>query len=86
LRSLRSLTHPRYLLEDVETECKKYGSLAKVVAPRIGAPGQGKVFLEYASAGDAAAAFQALHGREFGPNRVEATYYPEADYAAGTYR
>jgi splicing factor U2AF subunit len=42
-----------------------------------------KIFLEYASIQDAQAAEAELAGRQFGPNIVEATYYPEDEYLAG---
>ena len=76
-------TEYKYLLEDVEAECKKFGALENIFIPRIGASGQGKVFLAYATARDAAAAFHALDGREFGPNRVAVTYYSEEAYGCG---
>ena len=70
----------------METEAKKFGNLLGCTIPRVGAGGQGKVFLEYATPGEAGAAFGALNGREFGPNRVVATYFPEADYTGGVFK
>jgi splicing factor U2AF 65 kDa subunit len=76
----------KYLFEDVESECRKYGNLQTVHIPRIGATGQGKVFLAYLTGGDAATAFTALNGREFGPNRVAVEYYSEGDFRSGIFR
>jgi hypothetical protein len=46
----------------------------------------GKVFLEYATAADAAAANRELDGRQFGESVVVTSYYPEADYVGGRLR
>lgn len=40
-----------------------------------------KIFLEYASPGDAMNAEKELKGRAFGPNVVDAKYFAEDDYA-----
>ena len=73
------------ILEDTREECKQFGSLQQVVIPRAGEPGATKVFLEYASESDAAAAIQALQGRTFDGRQVEARYYDPAHFAAQNY-
>ncbi|GAY34464.1 hypothetical protein CUMW_011590 [Citrus unshiu] len=73
------------ILEDMREECGKYGTLVNVVIPRPDpnggeTPGVGKVFLEYYDAVGCATAKNALSGRKFGGNTVNAFYYPEDKY------
>ena len=42
-----------------------------------------KIFLEYATVDNAAAAERQLAGRAFGPSTVAAEYFDEGDYARG---
>ncbi|KAL8557020.1 hypothetical protein ACS0TY_004481 [Phlomoides rotata] len=78
------------ILEDMRTECAKFGSLVNVVIPRPlpngeMVPGAGKVFLEYADAESAVKARQGLNGRKFGGNEVVAVFYPENKFSEGDY-
>ncbi|KAJ4703450.1 U2 snRNP auxiliary factor large subunit [Melia azedarach] len=73
------------ILEDMREECSKYGTLVNVVIPRPHPngdqiPGVGKVFLEYFDIAGCATAKNALSGRKFGGNTVNAFYYPEDKY------
>ena len=73
------------ILEDTREECQQFGTLEKVVIPRAGEPGATKVFLEYATVADAAAAIQALQGRTFDGRQVSARYYDPEQFANGNY-
>uniref|UniRef100_A0A6N2KG34 Splicing factor U2af large subunit n=2 Tax=Salix TaxID=40685 RepID=A0A6N2KG34_SALVM len=78
------------ILEDMREECCKFGTLINVVIPRpsqIGEQisGAGKVFLEYSDTSSCANARNALNGRKFGGNTVNASYYPEEKYHNGDY-
>ncbi|KAL6580451.1 hypothetical protein OROMI_008475 [Orobanche minor] len=78
------------IVEDMRTECGKFGSLVNVIIPRPlsdgeMAPGVGKVFLEYADTEGATKARQGLNGRKFGGNEVVAVFYPENKFSEGDY-
>ncbi|XP_024365207.1 splicing factor U2af large subunit B isoform X2 [Physcomitrium patens] len=77
------------IMEDMGTECGKYGTLVNCVIPRPrsgeNVPGLGKVFLEYSDIAGASKAKASLHGRRFDENLVVAVYYPEDKFAAGDY-
>ncbi|KAL6526940.1 hypothetical protein OROGR_016030 [Orobanche gracilis] len=78
------------IVEDMRTECGKFGTLVNVVIPRpppsgeMG-PGVGKVFLEYTDIEGATKARQGLNGRKFGGNEVVAVFYPENKFVEGEY-
>lgn len=77
------------IMEDMETELRKFGDLEVVHIPRLPkdgaeAPqGLGKVVAEYKEPGAAMAARNALHGRRFGGKTVQASLVTEEDYKAG---
>ncbi|KAB5533990.1 hypothetical protein DKX38_017076 [Salix brachista] len=78
------------ILEDMREECCKFGTLINVVIPRPSQieeqiSGAGKVFLEYSDTSSCANARNALNGRKFGGNTVNASYYPEEKYHNGDY-
>ncbi|KAG6754847.1 hypothetical protein POTOM_040645 [Populus tomentosa] len=78
------------ILEDMREECCKFGTLINVVIPRPSQTeeqitGAGKVFLEYSDTSSCANARNALNGRKFGGNTVNATYFPEDKYHNGDY-
>ncbi|XP_009590470.1 splicing factor U2af large subunit A [Nicotiana tabacum] len=78
------------ILEDMRTECEKFGALVNVVIPRpnpngVPTPGLGKVFLEYADVDSSSKARQGLNGRKFGGNQVVAVFYPENKFSEGDY-
>ncbi|KAJ6707042.1 U2 SNRNP AUXILIARY FACTOR LARGE SUBUNIT [Salix viminalis] len=78
------------ILEDMREECCKFGTLINVVIPRPSQAedkmsGAGKVFLEYSDITSCANARNALNGRKFGGNTVNAFYYPEEKYSNGDY-
>ncbi|XP_059657937.1 splicing factor U2af large subunit B-like isoform X4 [Cornus florida] len=78
------------IMEDMRTECGKFGTLVKVVIPRPNpngepSPGVGKVFLEYADVDSATKARSGLDGRKFGGNTVIAVFYPENKLYQGEY-
>jgi splicing factor U2AF subunit len=74
------------ILEDMREEAGKFGSVVQVHIPRPPAPGAppppglGKVILEFADPGAAMAARNALHGRKFGGQTVEALLMTDDDY------
>ncbi|KAI3471072.1 hypothetical protein Pfo_027735 [Paulownia fortunei] len=78
------------IVEDMRTECGKFGTLVNIIIPRplpsgeMG-PGVGKVFLEYADIESATKARQGLNGRKFGGNQVVAVFYPENKFSQGEY-
>lgn len=79
------------LLEEVQEECAKFGKLLGMKIPRspsatVQPSAIRKIFLEYATAQDAANAERELAGRQFGPNVVEASYYSEDEYLRGILR
>eukprot|EP00741_Cyanophora_paradoxa_P022485 tig00021464_g21711.t1 len=65
------------LMEDIQTECSKHGSLLEVVIPRPGQPGCGKIYVKYATVEDAQKATGALAGRKFGGNLVMVQFVDE---------
>jgi len=71
------------LLEEVREECAKYGQLTDIRIPRIGQPGQGKIYLAYATAHDAQAASKEIGGRQFGNSVVGTTFYAEDAFRSG---
>nr|ABU45195.1 unknown [Petunia integrifolia subsp. inflata] len=78
------------ILEDMRTECGKFGALLNVIIPRPNpngepTPGVGKVFLEYADVDSSSKAQQGLNGRKFGGNQVIAVFYPENKFSEGNY-
>ncbi|KAL0299420.1 UNVERIFIED_CONTAM: Splicing factor U2af large subunit B [Sesamum radiatum] len=78
------------IVEDMRTECGKFGTLVNVIIPRPlpsgeMPPGVGKVFLEYADTESATKARQGLNGRKFGGNEVVAVFYPENKFSEGDY-
>lgn len=72
------------ILEDITTECQKFGIVRSIEVPRpIGdgdtsIPGLGKAFVEFASANDAQRAQLNLGGRRFG-NRIAVTSFFDLD-------
>ncbi|XP_060186927.1 splicing factor U2af large subunit B-like isoform X3 [Lycium barbarum] len=78
------------IMEDMRTECGKFGNLVNLVIPRPRpdgepTPGVGKVFLEYADVESASRAQQGLNGRKFGGNQVIAVFYSENKFFEGDY-
>jgi len=76
------------LSEDVELELRKYGEVRRLLIPRPDPTGKSvrgllKVFCQFATPAQAAAAFEEVNGREFGDEVVAASYMDESDFAAG---
>lgn len=72
------------IVEDTRDECATFGTLKNIVVPRTG-PGATKIFLEYASADDAARAIAGLGGRTFDGRRVEAVYFDPVKFTNRDY-
>ena len=75
--------------EDVQNECARFGAVLRCDIPRPAAAGGGadpagvgRIFVEYGDTAHAVAAAQALGGRKFAGRTVEATFLPEAKWAA----
>ncbi len=74
------------LVEDITEEVQKYGKLVGVKIPRpdpaggADPPGVGLVFLCYEEPKGADRARVALHGRKFGDNVAEASFYDRSKY------
>ncbi|POM69179.1 Splicing factor U2af large subunit [Phytophthora palmivora] len=68
------------LAEDVEEECKRFGSVAGMEIPRPKdgeeVPGLGCIYVRFGKEEDAVSALKALNGRKFGGNIVKVTYFP----------
>ena len=73
------------ILEDVNEECQNFGQLTKVVVPRNGETGVGKIFCQYAEASQAQAAALKLAGRQFASRVVKAEFHPEDRFEAADY-
>jgi len=79
------------LVEDVESECRKYGKIVNIVIPRLPkkpkddeiveipkGSGVGKVFIEYETREQAQKAQQELAGRKFQGRIVITSFHPES--------
>jgi hypothetical protein len=69
------------IMDDTKEQCSEFGKLVNVVIPRAGERGATKIFLEYESTEDATTAIQALQGKTFDGQLVEAAFYDEAKFA-----
>jgi splicing factor U2AF subunit len=72
------------LIEDVESECNKYGSVQRVVIPRelpSSHPGYGVIFVSFAQPSEAQIARDKIQGRKFNGKVVQAMYFPEELFA-----
>lgn len=70
------------ILEDVQDECQKFGTILEIKIPRPSggskqSAGVGKIFIKYDSHEAASKALRALAGRKFADRTVVATYFPE---------
>jgi len=67
------------IIEDVREECGKHGRVRNVVIPRPiegqAVPGQGKIYVEFATPDDCKKAAGALAGRKFANRVVVTSYY-----------
>jgi splicing factor U2AF subunit len=70
------------LFDEVKDECAKFGRLERLEIPRQG-PAARKVFLGYVTVAEAMQAQHELQGRQFGPNVVQTTFFPESEFEAG---
>lgn len=76
----------REIVEDIETECSKYGAVRSVTIPRpssdvsVMVPGLGKVYVEFAAAEAAEKARKEIEGRQFAGRIVVADYLPVDKY------
>jgi len=68
--------------DDVREECSKFGIVEDVVIPRPSdnTAGVGSIFVLFKAPSMAGGAVQALNGRSFNNNVVEATYYSETKF------
>jgi splicing factor U2AF subunit len=76
------------LIEDVESECNKYGAVQRVVIPREltpAHPAYGVIFVSFAQASGAQAARDKIQGRKFNGQVVQAMYFPEVLFAENTF-
>lgn len=73
------------ILEDMKEECSKYGNVVAVHIPRPSGdgpppPGLGKIIVEFEENSGAMAARNAIHGRKFAGNTVQALLMTAEDY------
>mmetsp|Transcript_21342 Transcript_21342/g.27716 ORF Transcript_21342/g.27716 Transcript_21342/m.27716 type:complete len:261 (+) Transcript_21342:159-941(+) len=75
------------IVEDTKEECEKYGTVQSLQIPRPkdGPHGIGLVFVQFSNEGEAKKAIDALKGRTFAGNKVEAKFFPEDKYLAKDY-
>lgn len=74
------------LIEDVASECQKYGTVLKVHVPRDRAsPAYGVVFVHFTDAAGAAQAKDKIQGRKFNGKVVQAVCFPEKLFVDGEY-
>lgn len=72
--------------EDVEEECKKFGTVTSVAIPKPGEVGCGKVFVEFSDTQGSQTAAAALNNRKFGDNTVVTEYFDEAKFTSGNFQ
>jgi splicing factor U2AF subunit len=71
------------IVEDVKSECSRYGNIIDLYIPRpssdqsVTVKGLGRIFIEYETTDQAATAAKALTGRKFSDRIVMTAYYPE---------
>ena len=72
------------ICEDIKEECEKYGRVVSIEIPRpvpgVEVGGIGKVYIEFAAAGDTIRAQNALAGRKFSNRMVMTSYYDPEMY------
>ena len=73
------------IMEDTREQCSEVGRLQSVIIPKAGEVGATKIFLEYETVHDAAAAIQGLEGRTFDGRLVAAKYFDETKFANRDY-
>nr|CCA13927.1 splicing factor U2af large subunit putative [Albugo laibachii Nc14] len=77
------------LKEDVEEECKRFGTIIALDIPRSQdgeeIAGTGNIFVRYSDTKEATAAQKALCGRKFGGNVVKVTYFSLSKFEAKEY-
>jgi hypothetical protein len=73
------------IYDDTKEQCSEFGTLQSIVIPRANEVGATKIFLEFETTTDAAAAIAGLQGRTFDGRLVEATYYDEIKFANKDY-
>ena len=83
---LRDDEEYREILEDIESECRRYGEVRCVLIPRPSAdgshvPGMGKVFVEFGAVEHAVKARAEVEGRQFDGRTVAADYMDEGKWA-----
>jgi len=64
--------------EDVMEEVSKYGTLRHIYVDKVSK--EGLVYLKFSEFGGAKSTFDALNGRWFGQNQIQAQYMAESDY------
>ena len=73
------------IFEDMREMFTKFGLIRKIVIPRPGEKGVGKVIVEFDNVSQAASARQSVNGKPFGGKPVVAQFMEEADFYAGNY-
>ncbi|CAM9503767.1 unnamed protein product [Pylaiella littoralis] len=72
------------VVEDMTEECSKYGTVAAIEIPHVGGAGAGVgfVFVKFHTREDAQKAKKGFGSRTFDGKSVDATYFPEEQFAA----
>ena len=67
-------------MEDIREECGNYGKVQNLLIPRPPHLLAGKIYMEYGSVQEAAAAKQALSGRKFAERVIMVSFLPEEQW------
>ncbi|CAM9724498.1 unnamed protein product [Ectocarpus sp. 6 AP-2014] len=75
------------VVEDMTEECSKYGAVAGIEIPHVGGAGAGVgfVFVKFHTLEDAQKAKKGFGSRTFDGKSVDATYFPEEQFAAKSF-
>ncbi|KAI5296393.1 hypothetical protein KEM52_003115 [Ascosphaera acerosa] len=78
------------ILEDVQDECSKFGTILEIKIPRPTSnlkqsAGVGKIFIKYENVESAEKALRALAGRKFSDRTVVCSYFSEENFDVGAW-
>lgn len=69
------------ILDDVTSECSKFGRVVKISMPRPPHPAAGQIFLQYSAPHEASVAYQSLSGRTFADRVIKVNYIQPQQWA-----
>lgn len=74
------------IIEDIRSECQKYGKIESVAMPKPGEKGAGNAYIAYETVEEAMNARRALGSKRFSGKFVEASFHPEVMYLEKDFR